>query len=248
MKQLLRGWLFRVKKKIDHEFWEKYFKVYDVLNIVIPYQELLDTIIEKLDIQKDDLVLDAGCGTGNLAIKMESCGANVIGIDYCAAALERYKSKNPEAEAIIHDLTMPLPFPDNYFDKIASNNVIYTLKKEMRNAVFDEFYRVLKPNGKIVVSNARKGGKPVMIYYDTVKKLKQRTGILKTTAVIFKMLIPTAKILIYNKQLDKEDNNGSVDFVEENEQFELLRNSGFRHVAENIIVYSEQSILNFCLK
>ncbi len=237
-----------MKKKIDHEFWTEYFKVYDVLNVVIPYQDLLNTIVEKLDIKKDDLVLDAGCGTGNLAIKMKNCGANVIGIDYCAAALERYKSKNPEAKAIIHDLTMPLPFPDNYFDKIASNNVIYTLKKEMRNAVFGEFYRVLKPNGKIVVSNACKGNKPVMIYFDTVKKQKERSGVLKTTVMIFKMLIPTVKILIYNKQLDNEDNNGSVEFVEEDEQHKLLRNNGFRNVAENIPVYSNQSILNFGIK
>lgn len=237
-----------MQKKIDHEFWEKYFKVYDVLNIVIPYQELLDTIIEKLDIEKNDLVLDAGCGTGNLAIKMKNCGANVIGIDYCAAALERYKLKNPKAEAIIHDLTMPLPFPDNYFDKIASNNVIYTLKKEMRNAVFGEFYRVLKPNGTIVVANACKGIKPVMIYFDTVKKQKERSGVVTTTTMIFKMLIPTIKMLIYNKQLVNEDDNGSAEFVEEDEQFELLRYSGFRNVGKNMPVYSNQSILNFGFK
>jgi len=40
-------------KKIDHDFWEKYFKVYDVLNYVIPYQELLDTIVEKLEIKDE---------------------------------------------------------------------------------------------------------------------------------------------------------------------------------------------------
>jgi len=36
---------------LDSKFWRNYFKVYDVLNLLIPYQELLETICEKLDIK-----------------------------------------------------------------------------------------------------------------------------------------------------------------------------------------------------
>ena len=37
---------------LDSKFWTKYFKVYDVLNLLIPYQELLETICNELDIKK----------------------------------------------------------------------------------------------------------------------------------------------------------------------------------------------------
>lgn len=50
---------------LNHKFWKKYFKDYDILNIVIPYQELLKTICEELDIKKGEKILEAGSGTGN---------------------------------------------------------------------------------------------------------------------------------------------------------------------------------------
>lgn len=239
---------FQVKKKIDHEFWTEYFKVYDVLNLVIPYQELLDCIVEKLNIKEGDMVLDAGCGTGNLALKIKEKNANVIGIDNCVEALERYRIKHPTAEIKTHDLTKPLPFPDIFFDKVAINNVTYTLDKESRNAIFKEFRRVLKPGGKIVVSDPRRVMTPVLIYVDAVKKMKKRSGILKTVNVVLKMSKPTVKMLRYNKVIVSESTGGCYDFVEDTELAELLENGGFREISENIFVYSNQAVMNSGVK
>jgi len=55
---------------LDSKFWKRYFKVYDVLNLLIPYQELLNTICDELDIKPGEKILEAGCGTGNLALKI----------------------------------------------------------------------------------------------------------------------------------------------------------------------------------
>ena len=40
---------------LDQKFWAKYFKVYDILNIVIPYQELLSELERELDLNNDDV-------------------------------------------------------------------------------------------------------------------------------------------------------------------------------------------------
>ena len=56
---------------LNEKFWEKYFKVYDVLNLCISYQEMQKTIIKELEIQSEDLVLDAGAGTCNLSKEMQ---------------------------------------------------------------------------------------------------------------------------------------------------------------------------------
>lgn len=235
-------------KKLDHKFWAKYFRVYDVLNLVIPYQELLDSIVHELDIKKGDLILDAGCGTGNLAVKMTAKGAKVIGIDNCIEALDIYRQKDPKAEILVHDLTQSLPFPDNYFDKVASNNVIYALPKEMRNEIIKEIYRVLKPGGKVVISNVHRGFKPVLIYKDTVKIEKARKGLFNTIILVLRMSIPTMKMLYFNKLIVAENKGGNFDFMENNEQINLLRENKFNKISENLSVYSNQAILNSGIK
>jgi len=43
---------------LDTNFWHKYFQVYDVLNLAIPYQELLNSICDELDIKKGERILE----------------------------------------------------------------------------------------------------------------------------------------------------------------------------------------------
>ena len=43
---------------LDSKFWKRYFKVYDVLNLLIPYQELLETICDELDIKPGEKILE----------------------------------------------------------------------------------------------------------------------------------------------------------------------------------------------
>ena len=54
--------VIKYKKKIvimlDSKFWKRYFKVYDVLNLLIPYQELLNTICDELDIKPGEKILE----------------------------------------------------------------------------------------------------------------------------------------------------------------------------------------------
>ncbi|MCX6706149.1 MAG: hypothetical protein NTV24_03560 [Candidatus Woesebacteria bacterium] len=78
---------------LDANFWKKYFKTYDILNIVIPYRELIEKFIKELAISRGDLVLDAGAGTGNLAIKFKQLGT--------ADLIDLYHSVyNPEHPAV----------------------------------------------------------------------------------------------------------------------------------------------------
>lgn len=233
-----------MSKKLDHKFWAKYFKVYDVLNMVIPYQELLNTILKELDVKKGDVILDAGCGTGNLGVKLKAKGAKVFGVDYCIEALDVYKLKDPKAEVMVHDLTQPLPFPDAYFNKIASNNVIYALPVKSREAVFKEFYRVLKPGGIAVISNVHKGFSPLEIYKDHLRKELKEAGVIRLGIKIIRMLVPTLKMFYYNALIKKENSGGGFSFMAIAEQRELFKKAGFKKVGENIDTYSNQAFLN----
>ncbi len=85
---------------LNEKFWEKYFKVYDILNIVIPYQELMDQLEKELDLNQEDIVLDVGSGTGNLMIKLRGKCKKIIGLDFSDAGIKIHKNKDPLAEVI----------------------------------------------------------------------------------------------------------------------------------------------------
>ena len=230
---------------LDSNFWKRYFKVYDVLNLLVPYQELLYAICDELDIKKGEKFLEAGCGTGNLALKIKKRGGAVVGLDNSREALDIYRKKDPEAKLVLADLRGKLPFPDNYFDKIASNNTLYIIPKEKQLDTLKELYRILKPGGKIVMVNLKKGWRSGKIYISGIKKNLKKEGVYSTFLKIIKMIIPTIKVFYYNYFIKKETQYYFCDF---NEQKELLERAGFREVSETKLVYANEAILNSAFK
>lgn len=224
---------------LDTKFWHKYFKVYDILNLVIPYQDLLNEIMKELDVKRNDLILDAGVGTGNLAVLLEKEGARVMGLDFSKEALDIYKSKNPKVEIILADLTKKLPFPNNHFDKIVSNNTLYALPEKIQSLCVKEFYRILKLGGKVVISNPKQGWSVLAIYSNAISSEVEINGIFKTVGKIIKMILPTTKIFYYNHFIKKEVH---YHFFKIGEQKMLLEKAGFIGCYEKP-VYAEQAIL-----
>jgi len=235
-------------KILNPDFWAKYFKVYDILNIVIPYQKLLTRLLEILNPQKGELILDAGGGTGNLAILIENKGAKVINLDFSKEALDIYKSKYPEGTICLHNLIDPLPFEDNYFDKIVSNNVIYNIPRDKRLKVIMELKRVLKPGGLLVISNIHKNFSPFKIYLASIKENIKKEGLIKTIYLIIKLIIPTIKMLYYNSKIQKVHQFDRKNLFDFEEQKELLEKAGFNYVSDTEFVYADQAILNYAIK
>jgi len=233
---------------LDQKFWEKYFKVYDVLNIVIPYQELLSELEKEIDLNREDIVLDISSGTGNLMMKIKNNCKKTIGIDFSEAGIKTHKIKDPSAEAIVCDITKGLNFPDNYFTKVVSNNVIYTLNSEQQEKVLYEMKRVLRPGGKLVISNVVKNFSPIKIYTYHVKKSIKKFGIIKTIIMFFGLVLPTLKMFYYNAKIKNSGLSKQYNFLEKGEQGRLLMKSGFAKVSGEKFVYADQAIMNSCYK
>ncbi len=229
---------------LDIVFWKKYFSTYDILNKLIPYQNLLNDLIEYLEIRKGDIVLDAGAGTGNLSILLKKIGANVLALDSSKEGLERLKIKDKDNKIVtlVFDLSKKLPFEDNYFDKIVSNNVIYTLNPDKRISVMREFHRVLKQGGKIVISNVIEGWSPLKIYLNHLDVEKKEIGIFRLLWKILALLIPTVRMFYYNSKIKKEE--GVVNSIKKNEQMLLLAKVGFVNISPDKLTYADQAILN----
>jgi len=229
---------------LKQSFWKKYFQTYDILNSAIPYRELLEKIVQSAEVKNGDLIFDAGSGTGNLAIKLKECGASVVGFDFSEEGIKIHKSKDAEAEAIAGNLLERLPFSDNYFDKIVSNNVIYTLDPAKRKNIFKEFYRIIKPGGTIVLSNIGENFSPFKIFVDHLKKSLKINGLIKTIGDLFKYFVAMIKLFYFNYLIKKENSSGFYGFMKKGEQSRLLGNAGFRIIRPTQSVYSGQSYLD----
>lgn len=230
---------------LDHRFWARYFQVYDVLNSVPTYAQLLDSLCDELDLKDGALVLDVGSGTGNLALKLKAFGFRVVAIDFCRQALESHVAKDAEGCVLLTDLRRHLPFKDSCFDGIACNNVLYTLSVADQIRVAREFHRVLKPNGRVAVANPRIGWQARTVYLNTVAQSLRAEGAWLTASKAVRRIMPTIKMLWYNWRLARES---QFHYFELNEQLELLQSVGFSHVSDTTLEYADQVVLNNALK
>jgi demethylmenaquinone methyltransferase/2-methoxy-6-polyprenyl-1,4-benzoquinol methylase len=99
-------------------------------------------------VQPGDRVLDACCGTGDLALAAEREGGIVTGLDFSREMLARARRKSETVTWIEGDL-LALPFDDASFDAA-------TVGFGVRNvgdlaAALGELRRVLRPGGRLAI-------------------------------------------------------------------------------------------------
>ncbi len=112
-------------------------------------------------------IVDVGCGTGATVIdlkKMFKRQAEIIGVDVMSEQIDIAKKRIKEygiwSEFYIYD-GENLPFSDNSIDVIYSSDVLGHVK-DVR-IWLQELYRVLKPNGEIIMFSESKLGKHAYI-------------------------------------------------------------------------------------
>jgi ubiquinone/menaquinone biosynthesis C-methylase UbiE len=238
---------YKIKKeKIEtNGLFKKYFKAYDALNLALPYRKLLSDVTESLEINRGDLVLDAGSGTGNLAIELGKTDAKVVAIDISDNGNIIYRKKSPTASIIKGDLSKPFPFRDSSFDKVASNNVINYL--ENYEDALKELFRVLKPSGKISISLLKTGFNPLTIYKEHIRQKKSEVGRIRTFFHLLRVLPPTLRIMYYNYKILKKAKAKVYHFFDEEEIRNLFQRVGFRNI-EIRNAYANQDLLITAIK
>jgi ubiquinone/menaquinone biosynthesis C-methylase UbiE len=131
------GFGHSIRTPAERAAWDRIF------DLVLPGHSPLDA-------------LDAGCGTGFLSFELAARGHRVTGVDFAPAMLAEARRKAAERAVSVRFEEADaehLPFPAASFDLAISRHVLWTLPHP--EAAIDEWIRVLRPGGRLVVSDGQ---------------------------------------------------------------------------------------------
>jgi len=125
----------------------------DFNRVALGITEASQALVSAVNVRPGERVLDVACGSGNAALTAAHRHAEVVGLDYVPALIERAR-KRAEAEGAAVDFRVgdaqALPFDDHAFDVVLSVfGVIFAPDQERAMA---ELLRVTRPGGRIALA------------------------------------------------------------------------------------------------
>lgn len=136
-------------------------------------------LIGLVALQKGERLLDVGCGTGSLAVRLATVepGAQVHGIDPDPDVLQRARSKAAEAGAWIefHEGFLCEEFLGGResFDVVTSSLVLHQVPLAGKRDLLSKMRRALRPAGRLVIADYSLQRTPLMrrLFRATVQSL-----------------------------------------------------------------------------
>ena len=118
---------------------------------------LRETTVRLAQVKPGDCVLEVGCGTGTLTLaakRQAGPSGKAFGIDIIPGMIEVSQRKATQAnEDVAFQLGSidDIPFPANQFDVVLCSFMIFHMSEMTRRKGLAEIYRVLKPQGRLLV-------------------------------------------------------------------------------------------------
>lgn len=110
-------------------------------------------VLDLLKAQRNECILDVGCGTGHLTAKIASVGAVCTGIDLSADMIRKARERYPRLQFQVMD-AREITFTES-FDAVFSNAALHWIVEPER--VVAGIARCLRPGGRFVAEFGGKG-------------------------------------------------------------------------------------------
>lgn len=219
-------------KKISSNYVKSQFEsgidIYTNYTIEIGLWESERSVFNKY-LNKDDRILDLGCGTGRTTFHLHNLGyEQIIGTDLTPAMIDRAKELNSHFGTNIGfevgDATC-INFNKESFNAIifSFNGLMSIPGKNNRQQVLNEVYRVLKKGGIFIFTTHDRDKEPE--YFEIWKEEEKKWKLGKQAPNLYEF----GDLITYSK---KENREIFCHFPSQPEIYQLVERSGFR-VIEN---------------
>lgn len=154
----------RLSPAAVREMFDGISGVYDVMNrtMTLGLDRRWRERAARAAVRPGDRVLDACCGTGDLALACQSAGGRVVGLDFSPEMLARAATKSSTIEWVEGD-ALVLPFEDESFDAATVGFGVRNLSD--LEAGFRELARVLRPGGRLACLEITRPSGSLSVFY-----------------------------------------------------------------------------------
>jgi SAM-dependent methyltransferase len=127
--------------------------------------DLVMGLLAELEMDRPGRVLDAGCGTGRVAIELAARGVDVVGVDLDTPMLDEARRKAPDLSWVLADLTAARAGDD--FDVVVmAGNVMIFVSPGTEAVVVANMAAHLRPGGVLVAGFQTGGARLSAAAYD----------------------------------------------------------------------------------
>jgi arsenite methyltransferase len=139
----------------DARFWDKIAAKYSRQPVADPNAFERKIVVTRALLRPTDRVLDIGCGTGSLALRLAPFAAEVSGLDFSPAMVRIAREKAlmlgvRNATFELGTLDSGSPFEPESLDGITAYSLLHLVQD--RRALLERIHRLLKPGGFFVSS------------------------------------------------------------------------------------------------
>ena len=138
--------------QVTGDLYDRLAPFYDLMSrsLLFPFggdTRFRKQVVEAWNIQRDDRVLELGCGTGLMTRLLVDRGASVTAVDRSPPMLARARKRAPEATFVEHDAVDFIP--PREFDRVVLSYVLHELDARSRATVLARARVALVTGGMI---------------------------------------------------------------------------------------------------
>jgi putative AdoMet-dependent methyltransferase len=153
LRELRKNWQDRWNfDRLASSYDEQVKKPTQSFNVHQDYDQALDLTVKWVSPIDGERGLDIGTGTGNLAGRFLALGIKMSAIDQSREMLKQCQRKYPNLKTKLGNF-LAIPYLDGQFDFIVTSFAFHHLTEDQKPLALSEMRRVLKPHGRICITD-----------------------------------------------------------------------------------------------